>query len=85
MDLTKEQQELLSQYTKQLSGQLRGAINKVAREENEDYIYMILEKVFISAFIEGVEIAISEVKDKQMREEIIQGIVNDISKNTSNE
>jgi len=65
-----EIQEYLESLTRLLSGQLRGAINMVARKENEDLIFMTLHDVFEKAEERGKALMAEEITLTNLKREL---------------
>ena len=81
MELSKEDKTYLEEQAKLLSGQLRGLFNAKAREENSELIYSILYTIYERALITGIEVTVKEIQAKELRDEIIKGIIEELGIN----
>ena len=65
-----------------LNGQLRGSINKRAREENLELITLTLQSVFDTAFNEGFKEGVNTAKSEILKEEITERVKFDLGKDS---
>lgn len=68
--MEKEVEEYLSNITKLLNGQIRGAINKKAREENETLIRITVNDVFEKGQEYGETITTQKYQLEQLKKEL---------------
>lgn len=82
----KEELNWLSAFSKLLNGQLRGVLNKIAREENLQLIQLTMGKIYVEAYNKGLIVGfnskLEENLDKQI-EDKIKEIIPEIKNNTT--
>lgn len=65
-----------------LNGQLRGSINKKAREENLELITLTLQSLFENAFNEGLKEGVNATRSEVLKEEITEKVKSELEKDS---
>ena len=63
-------------FTNMLSGQLRGAINLKAKEENSELIEMTMNKIYTESFEEGFKLGYNTRVEEQIKVNLAEDIKN---------
>lgn len=78
----KDGDEYIKSLSNLLNGQLRGSINKKARDENLELINLTLQSIFENAFNEGLKEGVNTARSEILKEEIVDRVKLDLEKDS---